>query len=90
MLWVFSFVAPVIHGFIGIAVAYLLGLQEGDALLLAILFGSASYIAVPAAMRLSVPKADPGLYVPMALGLTFPFNVIVGIPLHHAVISAWW
>ena len=57
---------------------------------LAILFGSASYIAVPAAMRLSVPKADPGLYVPMALGLTFPFNVIIGIPLHYAVISAFW
>ena len=90
VLWVFSFVAPVVHGFVGIAVAYLLGLQPGDALLLAILFGSASYIAVPAAMRLSVPKADPGLYVPMALGLTFPFNVIIGIPLHYAVISAFW
>lgn len=90
MLWVFSFVAPVLHGFIGIAIAAALGLGEGDALLLAILIGSASYIAVPAAMRLSVPKADPGLYVPMALGLTFPFNVIVGIPLHHTVITMWW
>ena len=46
---------------------------------------SASYIAVPAAMKTALPEADPGLSIPMALGITFPFNLLVGIPLYHAV-----
>jgi hypothetical protein len=53
----------------------------------AVLAASASYIAVPAAMRLAAPKADPGLYIPMALGLTFPFNIAIGMPLYFGVIS---
>ncbi|WP_163202703.1 sodium-dependent bicarbonate transport family permease, partial [Citrobacter koseri] len=48
---------------------------------------SASYIAVPAAMRLAAPKADPGLYIPMALGLTFPFNISIGMPLYWLFIE---
>jgi hypothetical protein len=48
----------------------------------AVLASSASYIAVPAAMRLAVPKADPGLYIPMALGVTFPFNITAGMPIY--------
>jgi len=51
------------------------------------LAASASYIAVPAAMRLAAPKADPGLYIPMALGLTFPFNIAFGMPLYYWIIS---
>jgi hypothetical protein len=55
--------------------------------MLAILAASASYIAVPAAMRLAAPKADPGLYIPMALGLTFPFNITIGMPLYWTFIQ---
>jgi hypothetical protein len=67
---------------------YLLG--KGDALLLAVLCGSASYIAVPAAARLALPRANPGLYVPMSLGITFPFNVVIGIPVYLTVINYLW
>jgi uncharacterized protein len=55
--------------------------------MLAILAASASYIAVPAAMRLAAPKADPGLYIPMALGVSFPFNITVGIPLYWYLVN---
>ena len=50
----------------------------------AVLAASASYIAVPAAMRMALPKADAGVYIPMSLAMTFPFNLVVGIPLYHA------
>jgi len=66
--------------------ALLLGLPEGDALLLTILGGSASYIAVPAAMRLALPEANPGTYLPMSLAVTFPFNLLIGIPVYHQLI----
>ena len=89
-IWIYSFVAPFIHGVLGVLLASLIGLGQGDALLFALLIGSASYIAVPAAMRLSVPQADPGLYVPMALALTFPYNIAIGIPLNHLLIEYWW
>jgi hypothetical protein len=52
----------------------------------AILAASASYIAVPASMRLAAPEADPGLYIPMALGMTFPFNITIGMPLYLSII----
>ena len=74
------------QGLIGVACGWMLGLERGDALLLAILFGSASYIAVPAALRLTLPQANPSLYIPLALGITFPFNIIVGIPMYDAII----
>jgi uncharacterized protein len=61
--------------------------SPGDRFMLAILAASASYIAVPAAMRLAAPSADPGLYIPMALGVTFPFNITVGMPLYMAIIE---
>jgi hypothetical protein len=51
------------------------------------LAASASYIAVPAAMRIAVPKADPGLYIPMALGITFPFNLTIGMPFYYYLIE---
>ena len=84
----FALAAPPIHAILGIFVALLLGLDRGDALLLAVLTGSASYIAVPAAMRLSIPEANPSVYVSMALAVTFPFNIAIGIPLYLAVIDA--
>jgi hypothetical protein len=87
---IFGLAAPPIHAGLGISLGYILNLSPGDTLLLAVLVGSASYIAVPAALRLSLPKANPSLYVPMSLGLTFPFNVVLGIPLYWAVIAWAW
>ncbi len=86
----FAILSAPAHAALGIATAWLLGTGPGDALLLAVLAGSASYIAVPAAMRLAVPEANPGLYVTMSLAVTFPFNITVGIPLYLAVIRALW
>jgi hypothetical protein len=64
-----------------VAIAALIGLDVGTAAAFGILAASASYIAVPAAMRLALPQADPGLYLAMSLAVTFPFNITVGIPL---------
>ncbi|MBL7946236.1 MAG: sodium-dependent bicarbonate transport family permease [Flavobacteriales bacterium] len=82
-----AIVLPLING---CSVAWLSGLVTanlGDRFMFAILAASASYIAVPAAMRLAAPKADPGLYIPMALGVTFPFNITVGMPLFYFIIA---
>ncbi|MGB5633772.1 MAG: sodium-dependent bicarbonate transport family permease, partial [Waterburya sp.] len=75
---------------IGICIAKLIGMSVGNALLFAVLLASASYIAVPAAMRMTVPEANPSLYISMALALTFPFNIIIGIPVYLAVINRMW
>lgn len=72
---------PLINGTIGFAAAALLGLDPGTGAALAMLAASASYIAVPAAVRLAMPDADPGIYLSMSLAVTFPFNILVGIPL---------
>ncbi len=84
---VFALLVPLINAAIIIGLAPVLGLGRGDALLLTVLCASASYIAVPAAMRISVPKANAGLYVPMALAITFPFNIVLGIPLYYYFIN---
>jgi len=84
----FALISPPVNAMLAIALAHLGGLSEGDAVLLAVLGSSASYIAVPAAMRLIIPQANPGLYIPMALGITFPFNISVGIPLYIWVVHA--
>jgi len=89
-LTLFAVAVPVANAALGIALAKALGLPKGDALMFAVLSASASYIAVPAAMRLSVPEANPSLYVPMSLAITFPFNIVVGLPLYLFVINAWW
>jgi hypothetical protein len=83
-------VDTLVNATIGITLARVLGMSEGDALMFSILSASASYIAVPAAMRLAVPEANPGLYVSMALALTFPVNIIVGMPLYMYVIQSIW
>ncbi|HYW14540.1 MAG TPA: sodium-dependent bicarbonate transport family permease [Allosphingosinicella sp.] len=72
---------PLVNGAIGTLTGSAIGLDTGSAAALGILAASASYIAVPAAMRLALPKADPGLSLAMSLGVTFPFNIIAGIPL---------
>ena len=86
----FSVGMPLLNALIGIGIAKLLGLSVGNALLFAVLCASASYIAVPAAMRMSVPEANPSLYISMALALTFPFNIIIGIPVYLQIINRFW
>ncbi|OJJ19595.1 sodium-dependent bicarbonate transport family permease [marine bacterium AO1-C] len=83
----FGILMPLFNAFIAIILAnHLLGLGEGDALLFTVLTASASYIAVPAAMRLAVPESNPAFTVPVSLGIVFPFNIIVGIPLYFYLI----
>ena len=84
----FSVFMPVANAIFGIIIAKLIGMTPGNALLFSVLSASASYIAVPAAMRMTVPEANPSLYVSMALALTFPFNIIIGIPLYMNIIKA--
>jgi uncharacterized protein len=74
-------VLPLLNGTLGTLIGAAIGLDAGSTAALGILAASASYIAVPAAMRLALPQADPGLYLSMSLGVTFPFNIIAGIPL---------
>lgn len=80
-LVVFGVVFPMIAGTLGVAAGVLSGLGVGGATVLGVLSASASYIAAPAAVRLALPEASPGVYLTAALGITFPFNLIVGIPL---------
>jgi uncharacterized protein len=87
---VFSILMPILNATIGIAIAKLIGMSVGNALLFAVLCASASYIAVPAAMRMTVPEANPSLYISMALALTFPFNIIIGIPIYLEIINRIW
>ncbi len=82
-LFLFAILFPFVCVLPGIGVAYCLHLNVGDALLFIILCGSASYIAVPAAMRTALPQANMGLLIPMGLGVTFPFNIIIDIPLYY-------
>lgn len=89
-LTTFAILAAVCHAGLGIGLGWMMDLGKGDALLLAVLCGSASYIAVPAAAKLAIPQANPGLYVPMSLGITFPFNVLVGIPIYLTAINFLW
>ena len=72
---------PIVNGSIGVAIGTFIGLDVASAAALGILAASASYIAVPAAMRMALPEADPGIYLSMSLGITFPFNIILGITL---------
>jgi len=77
---VFAIGIPLINGSLMALISDLFMVTEGNRLLLSVLAASASYIAVPAAMRLAAPKANPGIYIPMALAVTFPMNIIFGIP----------
>ncbi len=86
----FALIVPIINAAIGIAAAYCLGLGVGDALLFTVLCASASYIAVPAAMRMAVPQANMSLLLPMALAVTFPFNIAIGIPTYYSIIKHFW
>jgi len=78
---------PIINATIGVLLAYCFKINLGDSLLLVTLLASASYIAVPASFKLAVPEADPSIYLTPTLAITFPFNVIVGIPLYYYVLN---
>lgn len=80
---------PVANGLVGVWLSTILGLDPGSAAALGILAASASYIAVPAAMRMALPQADPGLYLALSLGITFPFNILFGIPLLERWRDGW-
>ncbi|MFK7784105.1 MAG: sodium-dependent bicarbonate transport family permease, partial [Crocinitomicaceae bacterium] len=87
--FVFSSIMPFFGGAMALLIAMQITDSAGNQLLFAILGASASYIAVPAAMKQAVPDANPSLYLPMALGITFPINVMIGIPLYEAIIQSW-
>jgi uncharacterized protein len=80
----FGIYMPLCGAALGLAAGWALGLSVGGTTLFAVLGASASYIVVPATMRVALPKASPAVYLTLALGITFPFNLLVGIPLYHA------
>lgn len=88
--WLFAYAAgaPLVHASLALGLSALLGLQPGNAVLLMVLAGSASYIAVPAVLRYSIPEANPSVYIGMSLGITFPLNILFGIPAYTWAASA--
>lgn len=86
----FAIAVPLINASLALGIAALLRMEAGNAFLFCVLCASASYIAVPAAMRHALPQADPALYVTAAIALTFPFNVLVGMPLYLATVVHFW
>ena len=81
----YAFIAPPLHALISLGLCHLFQLPLGDTILLMVLAASASYIAVPAVLRHAMPEVNPALYMGMSLGITFPLNIILGIPLYSAV-----
>lgn len=78
---------PMLNAVIAMFISKILGLPVGGTFMFTVLCASASYVAVPAAMRIALPEANPGIYVSMALAVTFPFNIIVGLPLYLHIIT---
>jgi hypothetical protein len=81
----FCIYMPLIGGSIGLLASYMIGLDCGTGTLFTVLCASASYIAVPAAMKLALPQAKSEIYIPMSLGITFPFNIVIGIPIYFKI-----
>ena len=88
--WLIAYAAlgPLVHAALALAIAWALGVPAGDAALLMVLAASASYIAVPAVLRYAIPEANPSLYFGLSLGVTFPLNILLGIPLYVSVAQA--
>ena len=86
---IFAILIPLINGSLIALLSKFVTNEDGNRFIFAILAASASYIAVPAAMRLAAPKSDPGLYIPMALGVTFPLNITIGMPIYFAIVKAF-
>ncbi len=81
-LMAYALLAPLAHASVALLLCVLFAVQPGNAILLMVLAASASYIAVPAALRYAIPEAQPSIYFGMSLGITFPFNILVGIPMY--------
>jgi hypothetical protein len=88
--WFVSLIAlivPLVNGSIAAYLAQFVTSSDGNQFILAVLAASASYIAVPAAMKISVPNANPSIYLPMALAITFPLNITLGMPIYLAIVQ---
>jgi hypothetical protein len=88
-LTVFAIVVPLFNGAMVAAISSFITHDVGDRFILAVLAASASYIAVPAAMKIAAPKANPGIYFPMALAITFPLNITIGLPVYLSLVRAF-
>ena len=86
-LFVFGIIVPLFNGMLIAYLSSFITESDGNRLLFAILAAGASYIAVPATMKLAEPRADAGIYIPMALAITFPFNITIGMPIYYAVVQ---
>jgi hypothetical protein len=84
----FGILMPLTSSVLGLGLGLLVGLSTGGVALMMVLAASASYIAVPAAMRVALPEANPSIYLTLSLGVTFPFNLTLGIPIYVAVAQA--
>lgn len=89
-LLAYAVLGPLVHATLALGLAWMAKAPAGDAVLLMVLAASASYIAVPAVVRYAIPEADPSLYVSLSLGLTFPLNIVLGIPLYTQVVLGLW
>jgi hypothetical protein len=84
----YAVLGPLMHAGLALGLAFLLQLNVGDGALLMVLAASASYIAVPAVLRYALPEANPSIYFGMSLGVTFPLNILLGIPLYVSLAKA--
>ena len=89
-LLAYGLLAPLVHASLAMGLSLLAGLSQGDGTLLMVLAASASYIAVPAVVRYAIPEANPSLYFGLSLGLTFPLNILLGIPFYTEVARWAW
>lgn len=81
----FGILVPIFHGMLGVVIGHFVGLTIGGSVLLGTMAASASYIAAPAAVRMALPEANPALYLTPSLVVTFPFNIVIGIPLYYFI-----
>ncbi|MBK8291235.1 MAG: sodium-dependent bicarbonate transport family permease [Flammeovirgaceae bacterium] len=86
-LVMFAIIVPLVNGCLVAMLSGLITDNTGDRFMLSILAASASYIAVPAAMKIAAPKANPGIFLPMALAITFPVNITIGLPLYLSIVK---
>lgn len=85
IIFKYAIIAPFAHALIALGLCYLLHVSLGDTILLMVLAASASYIAVPAVLRLAMPEVKPAIYMSISLGITFPLNIIFGIPIYKLI-----
>ena len=84
---IFALIVPLVNGCLVAFISIIITHDIGNRFIFSVLAASASYIAVPAAMKIAVPKANPGIFLPMALAVTFPFNITIGMPLYFLIVQ---